>query len=269
MTTRIEARFELLKKENRPALITFITAGDPDLGVTEQLIYEFERQGADIIELGMPFSDPSADGPTIQASSERALASGTTVTKVLRLVKKVRRKSQIPIVLFGYYNPIFARSPEAFAAEAKVAGADGVLVVDLPPEEAGELKPYLDQAGLNLIYLLAPTSTDERIRLVAERASGFVYYVQVTGVTGARKAMPADLGSNLARIRKHINLPVGVGFGVSSRKQAREIGRTAEAVVVGSAIVSRIAELGHRRSLVRETGKFVAELRKGIEESRK
>ncbi len=269
MTTRIEARFELLKKENRPALITFITAGDPDLAATEQLIYELERQGADIIELGMPFSDPSADGPTIQASSERALASGTTVTKVLNLVKKVRRKSQVPIVLFGYYNPIFVRTPEKFAREVRDAGADGVLVVDLPPEEAGELKPYLDQAGLNLIYLLAPTSTEERIRLVAQRASGFLYYVQVTGVTGARKEAPVDLDENLRRIREHIRLPLGVGFGVSNREQARETGKKGDAVVVGSAIVSRIGEYGKSKQLIRKVGAFVGELRKGIEESRR
>jgi len=269
MTTRIEARFELLKRENRPALITFITAGDPDLATTEQLIYEFERQGADIIELGLPFSDPSADGPTIQASSERALASGTTVSKVLQLVKKVRRRSQIPIVLFGYYNPIFVRSPEKFAREARDSGADGVLVVDLPPEEAGELKPYLDQAGLNLIYLLAPTSTEDRIRLVAERASGFVYYVQVTGVTGVRQSMPADLSENLGRIRRHISLPVGVGFGVSSREQARDIGKKGDAVVVGSAIVSRIGQLGKSPKTVKTVGKFVGELRRGVEESRR
>lgn len=268
MTTRIDTCFARLKSENRPALITFITAGDPSLAATEALIYELEKQGADIIELGMPFSDPSADGPTIQASSERALAAGTTVSKVLALVKKVRRRSQIPIVLFGYYNPIFARSPEKFAREARDAGADGVLVVDLPPEEAGELKPYLDQAGLNLIYLLAPTSTGERIRLVAERASGFVYYVQVTGVTGARQGLPADLPEKLAAIRRHISLPVGVGFGVSSREQARSVGRHGDAVVVGSAIVSRIGQSGSGRRMVKEVGRFVAQLRRGVEESR-
>src|SRR6185369_9941646 len=182
---RIEAKFNELKARGEAALVTFITAGDPDLATTEEVVLELERSGCDLIELGVPFSDPMADGPTIQLSSERALAAGTTLPGILDLVRRLRERTQVPIVLMGYFNPIFAYGAERFAADAAAAGVDGLLVVDLPPEEAAELKGATDERGLDLIFLLTPTSDRSRVEAVARLGSGFIYYVSVTGVTGA------------------------------------------------------------------------------------
>ncbi len=186
---RIESKFKELREKGKAALVTYITAGDPSLECTPYIVSKLEESGADIIELGVPFSDPMADGPTIQLASERALQNGTTVRGVLNVVRKVREHSNVPIILFGYYNPFLAYGLEKFSIDARDAGVDGVLVVDLPPEEAGEFKVHADKAGLNLVFLLAPTSTADRIKLVSDNASGFVYLVSVTGVTGARPEM--------------------------------------------------------------------------------
>lgn len=259
---RIARAFETLGEKDEKALITFITAGDPDLHTTKELIFALEGAGADIIELGIPFSDPMADGPTIQASSERAIKAGTHLADVLALVKEVRKKSEIPIVLFGYYNPVFKFGLKRFARGSHAAGADGVLIVDLPAEEAGELKDELDREAIDLIFLLTPTSTDERIRLISGKASGFIYFISVTGVTGARKGLSADVHGYVKRVKRFTDLPVGVGFGISNPAQAKEACMNADGVIVGSAIVNLIAKNGP--DLLKEVGGFVSGLKRGI-----
>ncbi len=261
---RISRKLDQTRREGRAALVVYVTAGDPDLASTLQVLRACEKGGADIIELGVPFSDPMADGPTIQAASERALRSGTKLDGIFSLLRDFRRQSELPVLFFGYYNPVFHRGPETFCQEAARAGADGLLIVDLPPEEAEEVRPHARANGLDLIYLLAPTSTPDRMRLVAQVGSGFVYYVQVTGVTGARGRLPEDLPAKVAQIRKHVPLPVGVGFGISSADQAEEVARVADAVVVGSSLVGRIAEQGRGPGLAPAVEAFVTELRHGI-----
>ncbi len=243
--TRIEEKFRELKKKNDVALVTYVTAGDPSLEATLEILLRLEESGADIIELGIPFSDPMADGPIIQAASERALSSYTTLEGILEVVHKFRNRSDLPLILFGYYNPFFSYGVEKFSKEAQEAGVDGILVVDLPPEEADEIKEKVDNAGLNMILLLAPTSTEERIKLVAEKASGFVYLVSVTGVTGIRPDIDYSLEPLVSNIRKNTNLPVGIGFGVSKPEQAERIAKFADAVIVGSSIVKIIEGWGN------------------------
>ena len=263
---RIESLFKRLKAQKKKALITFVTAGDPDLPTSKKIIQQLERSGADLIELGIHFSDPMADGPTIQASSERALKKDVHLDNVLGLVRDIRKKSEVPIVLFGYYNPIFTYGLKKFAKEVKAAGADGVLVVDLPPEECDELKDELDSNGVDFIFLLTPTSDDRRIKLVASKASGFIYFVSVTGVTGARKSLSSDIPKYVRRIRRHTKLPIGVGFGVSTPAQAKEVAKCADGAVVGSAIINIIAEnSGKRGRLLGRMGSFVSALKRGVE----
>lgn len=218
-----------------------MTAGDPNLSATKRLIGALERGGADVIELGIPFSDPMADGPVIQRASERALAKGTTLKKILSLVREVRRKSAIPILLMGYYNPILAYGLKEYARDAGHAGVDATLVVDLPPEESAELDRELKKAGIDLIYLLTPTSDAERIRLVARRARGFIYFVSITGITGAKLKSEEEIRRKVAEIRKQTPLPIAVGFGISKPEQAAKIAKFADGVVIGSALVSLIA----------------------------
>ena len=261
--SRIAEKFNTLGAVGEKALIAFITAGDPDLSVTEECILEMERGGADIIELGVPFSDPMADGPTIQKSSERALAAGTTLPKILDMVKSVRRHSEIPIVLMGYFNPVFLYGTVKFAADAAAAGIDGVLLVDLPPEEAGDFKNAAFSAGIDLISLLTPTSDEERIKKVAGLGSGFVYYVSVTGVTGVRQSVADSLFEKVEQIRKRVPLPVAVGFGISDPTQAGRVARVADGVVVGSAIV-KLFEKFQGKDLRVRLGAFIAELKAGI-----
>jgi len=234
---RLTQRFADIGKQNGKALVTFITAGDPDLNTTAEMISLLEKAGADIIELGMPFSDPVADGPTIQLSSERALAAGTTLEGVLATVRRARATSSIPIILMGYLNPIHAYGYERFARDAAQAGVDGVLLVDMPPEESGEFLPAARAHDVNVIFLLTPTSDKSRIATVAELGKGFIYYVTVTGVTGARQEVSADLAADLGRIRKKIKLPIMAGFGISTPEQAASVADVADGVVVGSAIV--------------------------------
>ncbi len=255
---RIENKFKELKGSKKAALVTYITAGDPSIGITPDLVLKLEESGADLIELGVPFSDPMADGPTIQLASERALHSGTTLHSVLDAVTKIRKHSEIPILLFGYFNPFLSYGLDKLSKDAREAGVDGLLVVDLPPEEAEEVRVHTGKAGLDLIFLLAPTSTTERIKLVAEYAGGFVYLVSVTGVTGARPEMDYSLEPLVREIRKHTGLPVGIGFGVSNPSQAGRIAKFADAVIVGSAIV-RIIEKhsGNGKELLEDVGKFV------------
>jgi len=262
--SRIEKKFADLRSAGQAALIPFITAGDPDLATTLKIMRALEIGGADLIELGVPFSDPSADGPTIQRSSERALKAPVPLSAVFRLVRDFRRTSAVPVILFGYFNPFFRFGLEKFAREAAAAGADGVLCVDLPPEESGELKRWTDAAGIDLIFLLSPTSGPDRIKLVARRGRGFIYYVSVTGVTGARRRFDAGLRDQVMRVRRTVSLPVGVGFGISTPQQAARIAGFADAAVVGSALVQIIERAKRNDDKARRAGAFVAQLKRAM-----
>jgi tryptophan synthase alpha chain len=261
--SRLAALFSRQKNDHSKALVTFITAGDPDLATTEEMILLLEEAGADIIELGVPFSDPMADGPTIQLSSERALASGTTLHGILAAVKRVRTRSHIPIILMGYLNPIHAYGYENFCTDAVEAGVDGVLLVDMPPEESRELAVPARRCGLDVIFLLTPTSDDARIATVEKLGSGFVYYVTVTGVTGARSSVSGTLATELARVRQAISLPVMAGFGISTPEQAAEVGQLADGIVVGSAIV-KLFEKFSGEQLKLELGGYVGKLKQAL-----
>jgi len=239
--SRIGAAFRSLNKNKKKALIPFVTAGDPSPSATIKLIAALERAGADVIELGVPFSDPMADGPVIQKASERALAKGMTLKKVLDLVAQVRKTSQVPLLLMGYFNPILSYGIERFARDAAKAGVDGAIVVDLPPEESGELDAALKKVGIDLIYLLTPTSDEERIRIVSRRARGFIYFVSMTGVTGAALKSEQEIRQKVAEIRRHTRLPVAIGFGISKPDQAHAMAKIGDGAVVGSALVNLIS----------------------------
>jgi tryptophan synthase alpha chain len=266
---RIEEKFAELKREGQAALIPFVTAGDPDLGTTLEILHALEKGGADLIELGIPFSDPTADGPTIQRSSERALKNNFSLPKVFPLIREFRRRSELPLILFGYYNPFFRYGLKSFCREAASVGVDGVLCVDLPLEESGELKQWSDPLGLDVIFLLSPTSGPERIRQAAKHGSGFIYYVSVTGVTGARRAFAGELRDQVARVRRGTALPVGVGFGISNPEQAAWISGFADATVVGSALVQTIESAKSTRQKAERAGKFVARLKNAMRGVRK
>ncbi len=239
--TRIDAKFRSLKEQKRAGFVAFITAGDPDLETSIKILKGLPDAGADIIELGMPFSDPMADGPAIQAASVRALANGQTMIKTLAMVADFRMlDNTTPIVLMGYYNPIYIYGVERFLTDAKKAGVDGLIIVDLPPEEESELCLPAINAGINFIYLTAPTTTDQRLPVVLKNASGFVYYVSITGITGTGKASVGDVEKSLARIRRHTDLPIAVGFGISTPDDVGDLAGHADAVVVGSALVKQV-----------------------------
>ena len=265
---RIGKKFAELKQRGEAALIPFVTAGDPDLATTLEILYAVEKGGADLIELGIPFSDPTADGPTIQRSSERALKNNLSLEKIFSLVRRFRRRSEVPLILFGYFNPFFHYGLKTFCRRAAAAGADGVLCVDLPPEESGELKQWSDPLGLDVIFLLSPTSGPDRILQAARQGSGFLYYVSVTGVTGARRSLDGRLRGQVARVRRAAALPVGVGFGISSPKQAAWIAGFADAAVVGSALVQLIESAKSRRQKAERAGEFVARLKGAMRRAR-
>ena len=254
--SRIAETFARLRKENRRGFIPFITAGDPDLETTRALVVELARAGATLIELGVPFSDPMADGPVIQRASERALRNGVGVAEVLSVIKDARRDTDVPIVLFSYYNPLLQYGAERLCVEAKHAGVDGLLVTDLAPEEAGDFTATLSAHELDLIFLVAPTSTDIRLSRIAESASGFIYAVSRAGVTGVQDASSTEAERLVARVRAFTNLPVAVGFGISNREQVADVWRYADAAVVGSAIVSEIEKRGDASDLVTHIGEF-------------
>jgi tryptophan synthase alpha chain len=242
VTTRIGRRFAELKSAGRGGLVTFVTAGDPDPETGFALLEGLPKAGADIIELGMPFTDPMADGPAIQAAGLRALKAGETLARTLATVRRFRTGDQAtPLVLMGYYNPVYQYGVARFTADAKSAGVDGLIIVDLPPEEAPELAEPARAAGLDLIRLTAPTSDDARLPVILAGSSGFIYHVSVAGITGTRSASSEDVGQAVARIRRHTALPVAVGFGIKTPEQAADVARLADAAVVGSALVSVIA----------------------------
>lgn len=259
--SRIDDTFERLKAEGRAAFIPYIMAGAPSLKRTAELVLLLEENGADIIELGVPFTDPMADGPVIQRAAEQALAQGVTLRKVLAFVKKIRRQTQIPFVLMTYYNPVLKYGLADFARDAVAAGVDGMIIPDLPPHEAAEFKREADKHGLNTIFLFAPTSTQERIELVAKRSSGFIYYVSIAGITGSKLTLDKTARRAINTARKHGGgTPVALGFGVSTPKEAQEVAALADGVIVGSAIVKRTQEAGLE--------KYIRSLRRGIDRAR-
>jgi tryptophan synthase alpha chain len=270
MTTRIDTRFAALKTEGRSALVTFLMAGDPDANTSLAIVKALPKAGADVIELGMPFTDPMADGPTIQAAGLRALAAGQNMIKTLSLVRTFRKSDDTtPIVLMGYYNPIYVYGVDRFLVDAKSAGVDGMIIVDLPPEEDGELCLPALSAGLNFIRLATPTTNDKRLPVVLANTSGFVYYVSITGVTGSAKPDFGKVAAAVTRIKRHTKLPVAVGFGVRTAKDARAIAAGADGVVVGSALVDAVKNSLDRKGkatarTVKEVTKLVAELAKGV-----
>jgi tryptophan synthase alpha chain len=258
---RIERKFKELKRQKRKAFIAFITAGYPSLAVTEKLVLEFARRGVDIIELGVPFSDPLADGPVIQEASLAALEKNVHLTDILALVKKARRLTDIPICLMTYYNPVFSFKEKKFLEKARQSGVDGVIVPDLTPEEGASFIRCARNKGVDVICFISPTSTLKRIKYVSGLSRGFIYYVSLTGVTGARQGLPSDLASKIRQIKRITRKPVCVGFGVSTPEQVRRINRFADGVIVGSVIVKKIREQSRSPGLVSKVGAFVSRLK--------
>jgi len=256
----IKEAFDNLAREQKKGFIPFITAGDPDLETTKHLMIELANVGATLIELGIPFSDPMADGPVIQRASERALRHGFGLSEILDAVRDVRKQTKVPIVLFSYFNPLLQFGLEKLVREAEHAKIDGILVTDLTPEEAGRFSAMLRAHEIDLIFLVAPTSTDERLKMIAERASGFIYAVSRAGITGAREAVSAAAEQLVNRVRLVSDLPVAVGFGISKAEHVAEVWRYADAAVVGSAIVKMIEDQSGNGDLVREIGQFTASL---------
>jgi tryptophan synthase alpha chain len=257
---RIVERFAQLKRDRKKGFIVYIGAGDPNLEVTRRLALAFDQAGVDVLELGVPFSDPLADGLVNQLAAQRGLESGTTPPKVLETVVAVRKHSQIPIVLYIYFNLIHRAGMEKFIADAARAGVDGMLVLDLPPEESDNYESLMRRAGLCHIYLVAPTTPEDRMKSIVKRGAGFIYYISREGVTGMQTSVASNLGSQVAKIRAHTDLPVAVGFGISNPKQAKLVASSSDAVVVGSAVVNQIAEHGKSRDLVKHVGEFVKSL---------
>ncbi len=261
MTSRIDRTFARLRQAGEKALIAYVMAGDPSLKETEELVVELEWAGADIIELGVPFSDPIADGPVIQEAAGRALRNGTSLRTIIPMVTRLRATTQIPLVLMAYYNNVYAFGPERFCHEAVQAGIDGLIVPDMPLDEAGLFKGPAAAAGLQLIFLLTPTSTPERRTFVARQSQGFVYYVSLTGITGAKLRNVADVGKNVEKIRKVTHVPVAVGFGVATPEDAASVAAIADGVIVGSAIVKQIAVHQQKPDMVKKVGEFVRSLK--------
>ncbi|RAU23753.1 tryptophan synthase subunit alpha [Paramagnetospirillum kuznetsovii] len=264
--SRIAKRFATLKAENRAGLVSFIMANDPDRATCQRVLNGLPAAGADLIELGMPFTDPMADGPAIQLAAQRALAAGGSLRGTLEMVAEFRKTDKdTPVILMGYYNPIYAWGAEKFAGDAALAGVDGLIIVDLPPEEAGELVPHLRAAAIDFIVLTTPTSDDARLPVVLANASGFVYYVSIAGITGTGSATKSAIEEAVSRIRHHTDLPVCVGFGIKTPDQAAEVARLAEGAVVGSAIVSVLAETKSAEAPLA----LVKELAVGVREARR
>ena len=256
MVTRIQAKFQQLQAAGKKAFIPYLTIGDPSLDVTFELVLSLERAGADIVELGVPFSDPLADGPVIQRASERSLKGGFKLKNALDLVQQLRKRTEVPLLLFSYYNPLFAYGFEAMTRHAVESGVDGLLITDISVEEATTPVEIMRRAGLDCVFLAAPTSTDDRIRRISSYSSGFIYAISRTGVTGVQNSLSSEIAPLLHRIRTHSRLPVAVGFGISRPEQVREVERLADGVVVGSAIVSCIEETSGNPRLPEIVGSF-------------
>lgn len=263
---RIVEKFNQLKKSGKKGFIVYIGAGDPSLAATQELALAFDKAGVDILELGVPFSDPLADGLVNQLAAQRGLESGTTPPKLLKTIKSIRKDSNIPIVLYIYFNLIHKVGMKQFIEVAAKAGVDGLLVLDLPPEESENYEALMKKNGLCHIYLVAPTTPEDRMELIVRRGSGFIYYVSREGVTGMQTQVAANLASQVTKIRAHTELPIAVGFGVSNPEQARLVAQNADAVVVGSAVVNQVAKHGKSKDLVKQAGKFVQSLAKAVKE---
>lgn len=261
---RIDQKFSELKKGGKKAFIAFITAGDPDLKTTEEIVIAFERAGVDIVEMGVPFSDPLADGPTIQAASERALRRHVNLSNILNAVRRIRTKTQIPIALMTYYNPVFHHGEGKFVAAAKRSGVDGLIVPDLPPEEGKDLIRAARRQDLSTIFFLAPTTTKQRMPRIVKACTGFVYYVSLTGVTGSSTVFSAQNADQIALARKYTNKPICVGFGISTPAQVKTVARISDGVIVGSAIIQKIAKNKGDKNLVQNVSLFVRNLSKGL-----
>ena len=257
---RIDARFQRLRTAGEKGFVAYIGAGDPDLQATHDLALAFDKAGVDVLELGVPFSDPLADGLVNQLAAQRGLESGATPPKLLATIKRIRQSSQIPIVLYVYFNLLHRCGLETFIEQAADAGVDGLLVLDLPPEESGNYESLMAAKGLDPIYLVAPTTPEDRIAQIVPRGRGFVYYISREGVTGMQSTIAQNIAARTAQIRAHTTLPIAVGFGISNPEQARAVAQYAEAIVVGSAIVNEIARLGRSTELVPSVGGFVASL---------
>ncbi len=264
MTNRIDAAFRRARAANAAALMPFITAGDPDLAATAALIEEFARRGADLVELGIPYSDPVADGPTIQSSYVRALGKGLKVQPILEMVRDVRTRCDLPILTMVSYSIVWRIGPESYFRRAAAAGVDGVIIPELPADEGKEVARLAESHGLHPVFLVAPTTPPERMRAVAARSRGFIYYIAVAGTTGARNELPPDLADHIARLKAVTDKPVAVGFGISRPEQVAAVGRAADGVIVGSALVRKIADLSSRprAELISGMGDFLAELAK-------
>jgi len=262
--SRIGDRFETLKKQKQKALAAFITAGDPDISTTRELFRVIEEGGADIIELGVPFSDPLADGPVIQASSQRSLKAGTSLKKIIQLITDIRKDSELPIVLMTSFNPVWVYGQEKFVADASAAGVDGVIIPDLPPEEAEEFEALAHAGNIDVIYLLAPTSTPERIKMISSRSRGFVYYVSITGVTGTQSGETGQLTQKIGDIKKVATQPVLIGFGISGPDQARAASEISDGVIVGSAIVKIIEQCSNAEERLERVGAFVRDIKQAL-----
>lgn len=262
---RIDKTFGDLKKKHKSALIIFITAGDPDLSVTKSLVLEIEAKGADIVELGVPFSDPLADGPTIQKAGLRALKNNTSLRDILKLIRDIRKDSQIPLVIMSSYNPILKYGEGRFVREAVDSGLDGIIVPDLPPEEGEKLSKISESSGLNLILLLAPTTPDQRAKFIVEKSRGFIYYISLMGITGEREGLAREIKEGILRIKGLTNKPVAVGFGVSKPEHVRDLSSIADGVIVGSAVVKIIENNLNKKGLISKVGDFTQLLKKNIQ----
>jgi tryptophan synthase alpha chain len=264
---RIGETFVRLRAARERALVPFITGGDPDLDTSEALVLAMAESGADLIEIGVPFSDPTAEGPTIQRASERALAGGATLRRILERVKRLRSQVDVPLLLMGYANPFYAMGAEGFAEAAAEVGVDGIIVADLPPEEGEGFFQEAETRGIDSVLLAGPTTVDSRLQMLAGRTRGFLYYVSLTGVTGARSELSRNLGTEVGRIREHTDVPVCVGFGISTPEHARLVGSFADGVVVGSAIVDRIEAASSGDAAVDAVARFVSELKAPLREA--
>ncbi|MGB2706032.1 MAG: tryptophan synthase subunit alpha [Candidatus Omnitrophota bacterium] len=261
---RIDRLFRDLRKKRKKAFIVYIAAGDPSLGETGKLIIELEKSGVDLVEIGIPFSDPLADGPTIQKASQRALSKGASVKSILRMVHRTRKKVSLPLVFMTYYNPVYHYGLAKFVRDSKSAGVDGVIIPDLPPEEAKEIIGISKKENFATIFLAAPTSTKKRLKDIAARSTGFIYYVSLTGVTGARKKLPRDIIEHVRSLKRITKKPVCVGFGISRPEQARKISRLADGIIVGSAVIKVIEKNIGRKDLRKSVARFVKSLEKAI-----